>query len=189
MRFMKFVLFAAALLTAWPAFADSQGSATGGTAGTQSTGAGCIQQSPALSAGQQVTLSCDTSGNLKVTVTSGSSTQNVAVVAVTHIQTSSLASNLVVKNAAGNLYSFEISADSTLSGAAWWVMIFDATSAPADGAVTPAECYAMPSGATNISGEFVAPASFANGIVIVASTNGCFTKAASVHAFIGATYK
>lgn len=53
------------------AHADSQGSATGGTAGTQSTGAGCIQQTPGLSSGQQATLSCDSNGNLKVNVQSG----------------------------------------------------------------------------------------------------------------------
>ncbi len=53
-------------LSVGPCFADSQGSATGGTAGTQSTGAGCIQQSPTLSSGQQATLACDTSGNLKI---------------------------------------------------------------------------------------------------------------------------
>lgn len=48
------------------ALADSQGSATGGTAGTQSTGAGCIRQTPSLSAGQQATLSCDATGKLQI---------------------------------------------------------------------------------------------------------------------------
>src|ERR1051325_2831272 len=60
-----FIAAAAAFFLISPAFADSQGSATGGTAGTQSTGAGCIDQSPSLSSGQQATLSCDSSGNLK----------------------------------------------------------------------------------------------------------------------------
>lgn len=49
------------------AFADSQGSATGGTAGTQSTLAGCLQQSGSPTSGQQLGLSCDINGDLKVT--------------------------------------------------------------------------------------------------------------------------
>lgn len=65
-----------------PSFADSQGSATGGTAGTQSTGAGCIAQSPSLSSGQQATLSCDTSGNLK-TFSSGGTGPTPALVTIT----------------------------------------------------------------------------------------------------------
>lgn len=69
---MKRILaFLAALALASPAWADSQGSATGGTAGTQSTAAGCIDQSPSLSAGKQAALSCDASGNLKITGSSG----------------------------------------------------------------------------------------------------------------------
>lgn len=57
------------LLLAAPAFADSQGSATGGTAGTQSTAAGCIYNSsqPTLVTGQQVTLQCDVNGNVRTT--------------------------------------------------------------------------------------------------------------------------
>lgn len=72
MRLFKWalaLLFSAAL--AAPAFADSAGSATGGTAGTQSDGAGCIYQTPTLSAGQQATLACDGSGNLKVNLAAG----------------------------------------------------------------------------------------------------------------------
>lgn len=59
-------------LAATPVFADSQGSATGGTAGTQSTGAGCIFQSPTLTTGQQMTLRCGSDGSLVIsgTVTS-----------------------------------------------------------------------------------------------------------------------
>lgn len=98
--------------------------------------------------------------------------------------TASLASNLVAKSSTGALLSFEVSADSTLSGAAWWVMIFNATSAPSDGSVTPAKCYALPSGATAFTGAFPNPAVFSTGITIVASTTGCFTKTASAHAFI-----
>lgn len=98
--------------------------------------------------------------------------------------TGALASSKVLKASSGNLYSFDVSADSTLSAAAWYIFVFDATSAPADGAVTPAKCYAVPSGTTNVSAAFPNPAAFGTGIVISVSTTGCFTKTASAHAFI-----
>lgn len=101
-----------------------------------------------------------------------------------------LASNLVVKESAGNLYAFNISADPTLSGAAWWLMIFNATSAPADGAVTPAKCYAFPSGTTSYSASWgIIPLYLGTGITLVVSTTGCFTKTASAHAFLSGDYK
>ena len=109
---------------------------------------------------------------------------NVSAAGVPISSTSALASNQVVCSAACNLYSFQISADSTLSAAAWWVMVFNATSAPADGAVTPAKCYAVPSGTTSFSAGWATPVRLGTGATIVASTTGCFSKTASVHAFI-----
>ena len=108
---------------------------------------------------------------------------------VTKTSTAVLAASLVVKATAGNLYSFEASADSTLSGAAWWIMIFDATTLPVDGTVTPAKCYALPSGVTSAAYAFPAAVSFTSGIVIGVSTTGCFTKTASTHAFISGDYQ
>lgn len=95
-----------------------------------------------------------------------------------------LAANQVVSAVPANLYSFEVSADATLSGAAWWILIYDAVAAPADGAVTPIKCYALASGTTNFKETFFYPIQFVTGIVIGASTTGCFNKTASVHAFI-----
>lgn len=75
------ILFFAAL---GPSFADSQGSATGGTMGTQSTLAGCAYQtSPAtLSNNQQTGLRCDTSGALLVTSSSPGTDQDVNLVGI-----------------------------------------------------------------------------------------------------------
>ena len=99
-----------------------------------------------------------------------------------------LAANVVLKSSFQLsecvLYGFDVSADSTLSAAAWWIMIYDATAAPSDGAVTPAKCYAMASGTTSYAGAFPIPPIFKNGIVIGVSTTGCFSKTASTHAFI-----
>jgi hypothetical protein len=104
---------------------------------------------------------------------------------VVPVSSAVLASQTVVKGSAGNLYAFEVSADATLSAAAWWIMIFNAVSAPADGVVSPVKCYAMAPGVTSLGASWGAvPAAFSVGIVIGVSTTGCFTKTASVHAFI-----
>lgn len=112
-----------------------------------------------------------------------------AAAGVVPVTSGALAANQIIKASAGNLYSFEVSADSTLSGAAWWLMIYDAVSAPVDGAVTPKKCYAMPSGTTSYSGAFPTPIVFATGITIGVSTTGCFTKTASTHAFISGDFR
>ena len=123
--------------------------------------------------------------------TTGAACNNATLTpaAGTVVSSAALAANLVIKNAAAKLVSFNVSADSTLSGAAWWVMIYNATSAPGDGAVTPAKCYAASSGTTSLSGAFTAPATFSTGITIGVSTTGCFTKTASTHAFISGDYE
>jgi hypothetical protein len=109
----------------------------------------------------------------------------------TPVSCTALCANLVVKASAGTLYSFEIAADSTLSGAAWWEMVYNATSAPADGAgQTPLKCYAAPSGTTTFNGSFTSGGIAAStGITIGVSTTGCFTKTASTHAMISGDFQ
>ena len=108
----------------------------------------------------------------------------------THAQCSALCTSLVAKASAGTLYSFNVSADSTLSGAAWWLLIYDATSKPTDGSVTPAKCYALPSGSVGINGAFdTGGVAFATGITLAVSTTGCFTSTSSTHAAIAADYE
>ena len=68
-------------------------------------------------------------------------------------------------------------------------MIFNATSLPGDGTVTPAKCYAFPAGTTNYSAAFPTPVALSTGIVMGVSTNGCYTKAASTHAYISGDYE
>ena len=103
---------------------------------------------------------------------------------IVYSSTTSLASSKVIKDIPASLYSFQVSADSTLSGNEWWIMIFNATSEPADGAVTPVKAYRMPASTTSYSAGFPAPIPFGTGITIVVSTTGPFTKTASAHAFI-----
>ena len=109
--------------------------------------------------------------------------------ATVNVPSAALVANQVIVASAASLYSFNVSADSTLSAAAWWIMIYNATTAPGDGAVTPARCYAMTSGTTSFSAAFPVGLPFATGITIGVSTTGCFTKTASTHAFIAGDYK
>jgi hypothetical protein len=66
-------------------------------------------------------------------------------------------------------------------------MVFDATTAPADGAVTPKVCRYIKSdgtgGATSLA--WANPLTFATGISTAFSSTGCFTKTASATAFFG----
>ena len=93
------------------------------------------------------------------------------------LSTSVVASSLVLKASAGNLYSLQASAT-----AAGFIMVFNATTAPADGTVSPAICYPVAAnGAVTLS---FPPAYFSTGITAVYSSTGCFTKTASATAFI-----
>lgn len=109
---------------------------------------------------------------------------NVATGGVPILTSAALATSQVVCSAACNLYGFEVSADATLSAAAWWIMIFNATSNPADGAVAPAKCYAVPLGTPSYASSFPTPVRFSTGAVLAVSTTGCFAKTDSIHAFL-----
>ena len=92
---MKRILAAlAAVFISTAALADSQGSATGGTPGTQSTAAGCTYNSPGLtlSPGQQATLQCTSSGQLIVNATVSAS------VAVAPLTSTNLSGTISVTN-------------------------------------------------------------------------------------------
>lgn len=183
---MRRLLLLAALVAAiWaPLFIDQARAQTGTPAQTVSS-CGTPNNTPV--AGLYYSLTQDTAlracGN--VVISSGNFT------AETHAQTSALAASLTVKASAGTLFDFTVSADSTLNAAQWYIMIFDATSLPADGAVTPAKCYAVPQSVVNQGATFdTGGVAFTTGIVIGVSTTGCFSKTASVHAlFIGADFQ
>lgn len=106
---------------------------------------------------------------------------SAASAAITPVVTSAVASNLVVKASAGNLYGFQV----TSGASAGYVLLFNATSLPADGAVTPIKCYAIAANST-IGVDFRPgpPVRFGTGITIGFSTTGCFTLTASTTAFI-----
>lgn len=89
----------------------------------------------------------------------------------------------VLKASAGNLYNLTV----TIGATSGYVMVFNATSAPADGAVTPVWCAAVNSNGTNgsISAAWPMPLYLGTGISVAFSTTGCFTKTASNASFFG----
>ena len=100
--------------------------------------------------------------------------------AITPGSSSALEASHVLKASAGNLYSLYV-ATTTASG---WLLTFNATSAPADGAVTPVEAIQIPAAsAAAISFDGSPPDYYSTGIVAVFSTTGPFTKTASATAF------
>lgn len=108
-------------------------------------------------------------------VTPGSSAAN----ALNRQFTTVASSTLVVKASAGNLFGYNI-----VSGAvAGYVMFFDATTAPADGTVTPKMCFALAANAS-IQADRDIPIRFTTGITMVFSSTGPFTKTASATAFL-----
>lgn len=116
------------------------------------------------------------------TVATSIAPSSVAPAGIAPTVTSAVASSLIVKAAAGNLYHWTV----TSGASAGFVMIFDATSAPADGAVTPKECVVVAANSTVRDAQADIPDRFTTGITIVFSTTGCFSKTASATAFIKA---
>lgn len=180
----KILSFLAVACLCTPAFADNANVST---------------NPPAYSGGLN-TESMTPNGGLRVQLMDGAGhdvsssnplpvTTSAASIAATQVSSSALVANQIVSASPANLLSFNVSADATLSAAAWWVMIYNAASIPADGIVTPAKCFAMPSGATSSSFSFHNPVAFSTGIVVGVSTTGCFTKTSSSHAFISADFR
>ena len=102
---------------------------------------------------------------------------------ITPIVSASAEGSHVLKGSPGNLYSLYVTTGAT-SG---YVMTFNATTAPAYGAVTPIEC--VPVFATSTLGLTFGsgpPDVYSTGITAVFSSTGCFTKTVSATAFFKA---
>jgi hypothetical protein len=103
-----------------------------------------------------------------------------ATAGVTPVVSAALESSHVFKGSAGNLYSVVV----TTGASAGFLMIFDATSAPSNGAVTPKQCVRAPANSTVALSFNGPPETYAAGITAVFSTGAnCFTKTASATAF------
>lgn len=97
------------------------------------------------------------------------------------VVSTSAESSHVIKGAPGSLYGGHATV-TTVSG---YLMIFDATSAPVDGAVAPKACLPITSNGTNggIAINYTTPAQYLTGVTVVFSSTGCFTKTASATAY------
>lgn len=101
-----------------------------------------------------------------------------------NVATTAAASSLNV-GSPGYLHGVNVTSAAT----AGYVLVFDSASVPADGTVTPARCIPL---AANTGIEMnwrSSPIQFRNGMVVVFSSTGCFTKTASATAFIAADYR
>lgn len=96
------------------------------------------------------------------------------------VVSASLEGSHVLKASAGNLYDAYVTTGTTPG----YLMTFNATSAPADGAVTPIDCIQAPPSQTTALFTLASPPEvFSTGITIVFSTTGCFTKTVSATVF------
>jgi len=129
--------------------------------------------SPTLPDQQFIILQCDSAGKLLTTQTPSSATS----AGVTPSASTAAESSHVFKSSPGNLYAYQV----TTGAAAGFVMIFNATSAPADGAVTPAKCVTVAANST-VGVSMNPPEAFSTGITGAFSTTGCFVKTASATA-------
>ena len=114
-----------------------------------------------------------------VVVTIRDSITQTAPAALASICTSVASSNITFKSSPGSLFTLAC-APTTVSG---YIMLFDASSVPSDGTVTPK--WVQPVFANGgASWSWWNPISFSTGIVAVFSSTGPFVKTASATAFI-----
>jgi hypothetical protein len=102
----------------------------------------------------------------------------VAGVAVAPVASATIEAAHVLKSSAGTIYALQ--ANATQSG---YVMLFDSSTVPADGAVTPIKAWFFSSAAqATIDKSFNPPLAMHNGIIVVFSTTGPFVKTAAASA-------
>jgi hypothetical protein len=108
------------------------------------------------------------------------------IAGVSATQTGAAAASLSVSG------SHSISSISGSAAASSYIMVFNATAAPSDGAVTPLKCWGPMSAAGPFSfgwgpGPLFGP--LGTGITVVSSSTGCFTKTATNAAFLALEYQ
>lgn len=152
---------------------------------------GTLGQTYAANSNKPVTQ--DTTGTLCVQSTGGTVVvvpSSSASAGIAPTVSGALEASHVFKAGAGNLYSAY--ASNLTGGASGYLMVFDATSAPGDGAVTPKVCVPFNSlGIASASYQGLPPADFLTGITaVVSSATTCFTKTTGVlTAFISGLVK
>ena len=134
-----------------------------------------------LTAGQKTAIN-----SIPVVLASDHSTLNVALApsatttyGITPGSSTVLESGHILKASAGNLYSLYV----TTSYDAGFLMTFNSTTIPANGVVTPVECFLVPAYSTGSLDFSSIPDFYSTGITVAFSTTGPFTKTASATCF------
>ena len=112
---------------------------------------------------------------------------SLAVTGVAPVSTAnSSQTSLILKNSAGNLYDLNVTTGST----AGYVEVFNSSTVPSTGTVSPALCFSLAANSTLILAWHSSPLYFSNGIVVVfSSASTCATYTASSTAFIAGAVK
>jgi hypothetical protein len=98
-----------------------------------------------------------------------------AVAGITPVVSTALENAHILKATAGNLYS--VYSTNLTGGASGFLLIFNAATAPPDGAVTPLVCVPFTGGVASANYQGLPPAVFSTGMVAVVSSGAnCFTK-------------
>jgi hypothetical protein len=162
-----------ALLALWALAAPAQAQDVTNPTPPNSINGAYNASAPTCTDGHGCWLQTDANGNLKVVP----STSSESGAATTRASSTAAASNLVLKGSAGNLYDLTV----TIGATSGYLMLFDATALPSNGAVTPAYCLRVNSDGTagGASLSWPAPMRFGTGITAGFSTTGCFTLTAS----------
>lgn len=136
-----------------------------------------------LQNGELVTTIADPAGNfidLTAPVPTFAQPSNLAAYGVTPVTTATAASSKLIKTGAGNLYGFEV----VTGASAGYVMLFNATTLPANGTVTPFKVFGQVAANATVAVLFNPPIHFTTGMTIGFSTTGPFSLTASATAFI-----
>jgi hypothetical protein len=153
----------------WPAFFGML-AITNSTTGGQSITCGISGQTVAVLNGEMTVAWSDGTNFIRMSRTGG---------AIPIAAGNGSAAGYVAKSGPGLLYW--VRANASVSG---WLMVFDATSVPADGSVTPLWVVPITPGWQSGYNNYDNPISVTNGIVVVFSTTGPMTKTGSTSAFL-----
>jgi len=153
---------------------------------TVATDGATVAGSASLPAGTNVI------GKAGIDQTTPGTTNGVAIapsaaagIGITPVVSAAAEASHVLKASAGNLYGVYAT---NLTATAGFLVVLNATSAPADGAITPLACVPLPANSFgSINYAPGPPAVYATGIVaVVTSAATCFTKTTgTITAFIG----
>lgn len=166
-----------ALLAALSALAAVSPSPAAAQATSAVVVSACGTPPTTYSAGQNRQVTQDTNGRVCGSATSGPTPSSGSGIAP--VVSGSAESSHVLKASPGNLYGVAV----TSGAVAGYLLVFDATSAPVDGAVTPKACVVVPANSTVGLSYGDIPSVYATGITAVFSSTGCFTKTASATAY------